>query len=328
MIMNSNRKFFRILIQAARLKMFHSAAILHSILILMVASNTIDCLTKNSLPRNFQNYYSTPASPTLVDNCPNGPPLQWRPHLDASSKALLAPIVVIGSLKNITFNDIQLTSSSGSSASSRQQIPAQSVNNLGTNIEALFSIIQVLKRPSLIGIPLKANNQIKLVYRVSPSLSTTNALQSLIETFANQTGSSSEPTQQLNSQQIKFSSRFHSTRLPAQEHQQQSMAPCALELSEQELVKKANKLFKLNQRYVLYLNQQQSGEQRQVASPAALKRPPGRQSIHQPASWPVQSPEPNQIINNNYPYPFATHEQLTNKTSKALFKILCRNCGK
>lgn len=234
----------------------------------------------------------------VQQRCPNGAPVQWRPYLDAASKAHLAPVVAVAALKHLNLTPIQLSVGGDSilTGPQQQQQPiafhAQNVNNVGVNIEATFAILSVLKR----GLPmsLNASQSIKLFYKVSASLSTTSALMTLANSQGGQDASGSRPSQ--------APASAHNQHLFRQLMQRQR-APCALELSEHELVRKAGKIFKLNRNYVLFLDQ----------APSQPMRGGG-----------LARGQPDVVG----PHPFATHELMTNQTSRALRKILCKNCGK
>jgi len=270
-----------------------------------------------------------------IQRCSGGPPLQWRPHLDVTSKAHLAPIVALATLKHLNLTPIQLTGNAILSQHQHQQqqlvYHPQNVNNVGVNIEATFSIATILKRS--VPIDLNAKQNLKLFYRVSASLSTTSALMTL---------ANSNPTSQFSSNHANSSEQTStSSSGPAQVRQlmqasprnlEMSQASCALDLSEQELVQKANKIFKLNQSYILFLDQ-----------PAATMNLNLNLNHHHHQQQQQQQPmQKLQFLNRRQQqvgavnrfggelslHPFASHELLTNQTSRALRKILCKSCGK
>lgn len=252
---------------------------------------------------------SSGASATISSeqHCRIGAPPQWRSYLDAASKSYLAPAVSLATLKHFTLAPLQLAGSPGATqlAGPRQQpFHAQNVNNVGALIEATFQITRVLKRTRLMD--LRPGQLVKLHYKVSASLSTTSDIIALANSGEQQAANWSAPT---------------GASLQSDER------PCALELTEAEL-RRGGKLFRVNQDYVLFLDQLVSVRrgpaarvQQQQATSATLfalhggQRQPvrGTESIWQPnISW----------------HPFASHEILANQTSRLIHRILCKNCGK
>lgn len=307
-----------------------------------------------------------------LQKCSNGPPLQWRSHLDAASKAHLAPIVVLGLLYDLNLNPIELTTPTNQFQASllqplnqqqRQQQLAyhpQNINNIGVNIEATFIVTKILKKS--LQTNLKITQTIKLIYKVSASLSTTKDLMTLINhNNENSIKNSTTDEQQaaITSQSLLLSNNNnHLSYLNqlANQRSQQMAATCSLDLSEHELVKKGEKIFKLNQNYVLFLDQQQNSllnhhqlqqhyhrqtqphsmleVQRAAAFSGGDNRNGGNYQLQH-----LNTAFKNLQVGAASPYlvtttldvslhPFATHELLTNQTSRALRKILCKNCGK
>lgn len=249
----------------------------------------------------------------VQQKCLGGAPVQWRPYLDVASKAHLAPVVAIGSLRHLSLTPIPLSSNLGESLSSssiQQQQPiafhAQNINNVGINIEATFSIVNVLKRT--IPMNLNASQTIKLFYKVSASLSTTSALM----TLANSNAAEQNPTAQSSRVLLPPTGSGISQQHSLRQLVRRERALCALDLSEHELEQKASKIFKLNKNYILFLDQVSSAPHASWRSQSGLK-PQGAAGLDGVMSQ---------------PHPFASHELLTNQTSRALRKILCKNCGK
>lgn len=320
-----------------------------------------------------------------LQKCSNGPPLQWRPYLDAASKAHLAPIVVLGLLQDLNLTPIELTTPTNQFQASllplnqqqRQQQLAyhpQNINNIGVNIEATFIVTKVLKK-SLQTTNLRVAPTIKLIYKVSASLSTTKDLMALINhNNENSTTTTTDLSSNNNNEQQSTTATSQSlllnnnhlssnlNQLATQRSQQMAAAAtCSLDLSEHELVKKGGKIFKLNQNYVLFLdqdskfNQQQQQHQqhyhRQTLSPHSMlevqraaafsgdtiRNGGNYQLQHLNAAYrnhlQVGAASPYltttaTTIHDVSLHPFATHELLTNQTSRALRKILCKDCGK
>lgn len=252
-------------------------------------------------------------SGAVQQRCPGGAPVQWRPYLDAASKAHLAPVVAIGSLRHLNLTPIPLLGNLGEplASSSIQQHPiafhAQNVNNVGVNIEATFTIVNVLKRTNPTS--LNASQTIKLFYKVSASLSTTSALM----TLANSNAAEQNLTQPARGLAPGAGSGQAQHQASFRQLMRRQRAPCALELSEQELEQKAGKIFKLNKNYILFLDQ---------AGLGAHKAGSRAQQASSRAAGASTEPSTSSV------YPFASHELLTNQTSRVLRRILCKNCGK
>ena len=240
----------------------------------------------------------------------SGPPPQWRPHLDAASKAYLAPAIAIATLKQCNFAPIQLGGRTSAQAAEQPlAFHAQNINNNGVNIEVTFKVHQQIKAADK-SLVLLRNSTIKLVYRVSASLSTTSDIIALANSV-----SASQVSGQQQALKLLPAETLHSAggRAPqlaqrASSGENQLAAGCALELSESELVKKGGKLFKLGQDYVVFLDRQQ---------------PLGRLA---------QSSQRQQAVGRQFaqlqPHAFATHEPLSNQTGRSINRTLCRNCGK
>lgn len=313
----------------------------------------------------------------VIERCTNGAPLQWRPHLDAASKAHLAPVVALGTLRHMNLTPIQLQSHH-SGYNSRQQQQAlmyhlQSVNNVGVTIEATFSVTNILKRPATM-LNLKPLQDVRLIYHISAPLSTTSALMTLANSgntstsdsastgTGTGTGTGTSGRHSASGPQTSGSSAFQIRGQMLQPNRftrlggdSLSPSPCTLELSEQEFTKKVNKLFKLNQNYIIFLDQSQSQTQAlgssRISAPRVLG--PNAHYYHRVAQSSQQYP---QVVNQRYHnhhsgqqqqqqsthpqyveapalqlaslQPFASHEPLTNQTSRSVSKILCKNCGK
>lgn len=247
------------------------------------------------------------------DRCKIGAPLQWRPYLDASSKAYLAPVVALATLKHFNLTPIQLAGSASSRASSRESVlfHAQNVNNVGVLIRATFQVQGVLRRTRLVD--LQAGRTIELLYKVDASLSTTSAIFALANSEQSSAAASKHQNQ---TSQPKTHQEPPSGSSFARFYPQQYIQPlldvdqCALELSENELVKRGGRLFKANQDYVLFL--EQTLRRRAINKHQAYAHQPQAVGGNEPLAW----------------HPFAAHEPVTNHTSRAIKKSLCRNCGK
>lgn len=287
------------------------------------------------------------------ERCKIGAPLQWRPYLDASSKAYLAPAVALASLEHFALAPIQLASSASSSSLSspssssslssltgrplkslqlaaaaaanlRQLQPqaslvqhAQSVNNEGVLIEATFKVRTVLRRPARSGLPfqipgpvdqLRPGRLISLHYRVSPSLATSGDILAL---------ASSSLEQQVN-QSRPFNGGFR---------RQTGGGECALELSENELTKKGADLFKVGRDYVLFV------EPAPISTAASginlARKLPNTNSRHQQHQQQhVGTFITNLMDHQDQWHAFATHEPVSNQTSRSVNRVLCKNCGK
>lgn len=291
-----------------------------------------------------------------LERCVNGAPLQWRPHLDAASKAHLAPIVALATLRHINLTPVQLQSShhysNRNQAHHHQSLVyhLQNLNNVGVTIEATFTISNVLKG-STPGQSPKAKQDIRLFYHVTASLTTTGALITLANSGNNTSNGENQARGSASISQGNNHMRsqlMHTSKLTRLNGADSIIAPCALELSEQELVKKVNKLFKMNRNYIIYLEQLQLQQQQQAQyqhssvfnlAEARMRAPPnvipfrGQQMANtQQVSRSYQS---DSFLASGSPgyqfnilYPFASHELLTNQTSRSVSKILCKNCGK
>lgn len=261
-----------------------------------------------------------------LQRCSNGAPLQWRPYLDAASKAHLAPGVVLASLQHLNLAPIQLAGGLAHQQQlAHQQLVyhPQNINNVGVTIEATFVVASVLKKSAQMG-QLKPLQTVKLLYKVSASLSTTSALM----TLANSNSQPSSGSNSSDSAGGEQNSILNQSQPPVQLKQQlmqrpraSEPAPCAFELSEHDLVRKVDKIFKLNQNYVLFLDQTAGAAlapQRPAAGhQQAHRASQGRQQVAAGGHQPAVSL-----------HPFASHEPLSNETSRALAKILCKGCGK
>lgn len=275
--------------------------------------------------------------------CSGGAPLHWRPHLDAASKAYLAPIVAVASLKHLNLTPIQLTGTSGSQVQNARQAQLvyhpQNVNNEGVNIEATFVILRVLKQSS--PVRLEEAQKLKLLYRVSASLSTTTAIMTLANgdiiaansnnTSEQQVATSGEFMSHLNSIQNQRQTLNQSKSQKQRTTEQPLAGVCPLDLSEHELAKKVNKIFKMNQNYVLFLEQafatnqrqqqqqHQQHQQQQQNQQQQLRQRQSAQQVAQIKSHPLWDAPL---------HPFATHELLTNQTYRALREIIIKGRGK
>lgn len=307
-----------------------SSRLLLLLLIGVVAASPADCVDGGQLRAAYSYQFPVGGVPPAMhqhQQCPSGAPLQWRPYLDASSKAYLAPAVVIATLKEFSLSPIQLNSPLQNYHHHQQQqqhqqqhqqqqttYHPQDINNAGVNIYATFNRLSVHKSRLA-----NISSTIRLVYRVSASLSTTTDLMQLAKSNTLSPASSLIQTPTTNSATIvqnRFGQRLQLQAVGGKlapsavdvtlADQQQHV--CALELGEQELEKKVNKLFKKNQNYILFLDQKQ--HQQQQSS-----------SAHQ---YHYQQQQQQQ----SFYYPFATHEPLNNQTSRALRRILCKKCGK
>lgn len=287
---------------------------------------------------------SAPGAPTALpsgaaapapsaERCRIGAPLQWRPHLDAASKAHLAPAVALARLAQFNLAPIQLAASTSSGQPSAQatvgrfesplSFHAQSINNVGVLIEATFQVSSVLKRAHKM-VELSRGQMVRLHYRVSASLSTTSDIISL-ESGGNSTSGSGRPDSV--ARLSSASGRKHLMQRARMEEL------CALELSEHELVKKGSNLFKVGQDYVLFLDQL-----------TTISKPPTRMHLlghsqapsrHQATRFhAAQQQHPATSTSEVFwsyevsLHPFASHEPLSNQTSRSIHRILCRNCGK
>lgn len=258
----------------------------------------------------------SPPSPQAVqrtinsEKCRLGAPIQWRQHLDASSKAYLSPIVVWATLKNVSTVPIQLIGHNQhvlSGPASSLQFHAQNVNSDGIHIEATFQLVQVIKKPRSVQVAsLRRAQTIKLLYKVSASLSTTN----LIMTLANNHNQSSP-------RQINVINHHLSG--------QQANPLCALELSESELIKMGSKLFKINQDYVLFLDQQPALTTTSL-TPLAKQR---KFALNKQQSQQQQQHQQVSLDQEGQLNSFALHEAVNNQTSRAIHRVLnCKTCGK
>lgn len=292
--------------------------------------------------------------------CSSGPPLQWRPHLDAPSKAYLAPVVALGTLIKVQIVPIGLNGAA-TKATLQQQLSLayhpQNINNVGFYIEATFLIKNLIKKASHQTTNITTNQIVKLHYKISASLATTNALMTLVNSNRlNQrtagfgspdlqvmggvnlldqpmfnVGSGSQQQQQLLRQQLQ---QLRQVQVHA--------PPCAYELSEQDM-RKANKMFQNQQNYILFLDQS-TQITTMGAIPAVNNNALSQQAIinsnwHKPqANGPqvhLYHPQSNHLSkaattprHDLSVQPFAPHEPVSNQTSRAIRKILFKDCGK
>lgn len=273
--------------------------------------------------------YLTPTQYPSVQRCSSGAPLQWRPYLDAASKAYLAPVVVLGTLKQLNLTPIQLTQQTRQQQHQSQQQIAyhpQNINNAGVNIEATFAVSAILKKRLEPPMAIKLMQTIKLIYKVSASLSTTHALMKLANSNLLNSSSNSSNSNEANSNLFPLNQSQHQSR-----EAQIKMPTCALDLSEHELVKKAGKIFKMNKRYVIFLEQSSLLSQRHFQQAPStqlnfnLNQYQNNQNKKQQQVGAVNS---FSLTNDLFLHPFATHELLTNRTSRAISKILGQSSGK
>jgi hypothetical protein len=260
------------------------------------------CASSSALAaaRDLRPLTFTPTQPAATlqmaitpERCKTGAPLQWRPYLDATSKAYLAPVVALASLERFTLSPIQLAGprSPKTPASDPRLHPlqaslvqhAQSVNNAGVLIEATFQVRKVLRRP-LRGADLGPGRLVSLLYKVSASLATTSDMIALA-----------------NSMEQANQSRVHreATRQP-------TGGECPLELTEKELSKRGGDLFKMGRDYVLFVEPTLSGLRRLTSA----RQQQQQQQVEQ--WW----------------HAFASHEPVTNQTTRSVNRVLCKNCGK
>lgn len=270
--------------------------------------------------------------------CPVSVPPQWRPHLDAASKAHLAPGVALASLKHLNIVPIQVSGGLLSQQAAPTQPIAyhpQNINNAGVTIEATFTVTAVIKRssPSMM---LQPNQTVKLLYRVSAALSTMNFS---LPIGASGSNPSYAPTSnKYGLPQMKNTSKQQqgagkrltpTTLLRAASADQQQV--CAFDLSEHELAKEAKKMFKVNKNYILFLDQTPAAAQTLVANNQRLKQlvaPAAMLAGVPQTTAPQKAMDAESAQHQQHLYPMATHTPLTNQTSRALSKILCKNCGK
>lgn len=258
--------------------------------------------------------------------CSSGPPLQWRPHLDAPSKAHLAPAVALGTLLRVQTAPIQLN---GGAAQTAMQQPLsslayhpQNINNVGFYIEATFLIKNLIKRTGGQPSHLRANQTVKLFYKISASLATTNTLMNLVNSNRlNQRSVSVGGHSELagsNALQQPFGFGPHVRQLT---QARQPQVPCAYELSEQDM-RKASKMFQNGESYILFLDQSSPGaapSQPALVNANRLQQQVGAMQAH---LHQLSAQEGSAV------QPFAPHEPLSNETSRAIRKILCKSCGK
>lgn len=257
--------------------------------------------------------------------CSSGPPLQWRPHLDAASKAHLAPVVALGTLLRVQTAPIQLN---GGAAQTTMQQPLsslayhpQNINNVGFYIEATFSIKNLIKRTGGQTNHLRANQTVKLFYKISASLATTNTLMNVVNSNRlNQRSVGGHPELQTagaasNALQQPFNLGPHVRQLT---QARQPQVPCAYELSEQDM-RKASKMFQNGDNYILFLDQ--SSHAAPHSQPALVNANRFQQQVGATQAHLQQD-------GSSSMQPFAPHEPLSNETSRAIRKILCKSCGK
>lgn len=243
--------------------------------------------------------FSLPA----LERCPSGAPAQWRPHLDAASKAHLAPIVALASLRQL-----QLL---GSGSAHNELLFYQlqnNINNPGLTIEATFSITSILKRPQAPpfaraapqpGQP-KMPPEVRLYYHVVGPNSMAS-LHSLLQ-LANQTSSS--PASKSNGAsgrgqlgQLRAKTGYGSQARTVNRSLAKAIGDqlasgvlsCALELSDNELNKKLARLFKLDQNYILYLDQYQSPTAATSSSYIAHSHSQAKKAAHTNEHQPANS---------------------------------------
>lgn len=89
-------------------------------------------------------------SSQMARSCPVGAPVQWRPYLDAPSKAYLSPAIVIGQLREVKLRS-----------------HPNDINSAGILFEASFVLSKILKSP--LRIDLRPEETIRLLYRTSSS---------------------------------------------------------------------------------------------------------------------------------------------------------------
>lgn len=280
--------------------------------------------------------------------CPSGPPPQWRPHLDMSSKAHLAPVIVIGKLEHLNMQSVSVHQSGSSSILSSSLVHLQpatadaainSINNNGFHIEASFKVLHVIKNSlandnsaKLLATSngfvstnpgyektLAVNDSLMLAYKVSESLSTTNTLM----TLAHSNDTCAEKQQdQSNYPLPAVNQKWHygatNSYASASYKSQVASRNCALELGEKEFVRRATQLFCLNQEYILFLSASSSSLSSSSLSGNSL------QWASISAGLLNQPTIPSTIW-----HAYATHEPVTNASKKALvFGLSKRHKGK
>lgn len=309
--------------------------------------------------------------------CPSGAPPQWRHHMDIASKAHLAPLVALGSLRHLRLTPIQLHHGAVAAAAAvaggqhqqalRHHAPqqvqsaestlaqhAQNVNNEGVIIEATFQIIKVIKRAQASPSVVRPMEELRLAYKVSASLSTNATLLSAATAPAalySARMSHASDAAAATRRQVQAPRAQLRTLTSAFEAQQDHVNECALELSELELERQVSKIFKLNQTYVLFLDVFARAPQQAAYIPLQpLQLSPSQQQRHNSYAAPNQQQQhqlllpqlhqrrvvsaqlaPIALVPTAAPvqwsvHAFATHEPLTNGTSRALKRVLC--CGK
>lgn len=290
--------------------------------------------------------YSTGLPPStnnghLLDRCPSGAPPQWRPFLDAPSKAHLAPCVVFATLRQINITTIQLASMAGgpSSAAHLRQAPAntfnpQNVNQVGVNIETTFEISRVLKN-SIRQLSLRMSQTVRLMFRVSGSLATTNALMNLTDASANNNHNNNNFAT-ISPQQAQYASEWMTPVAPA--------PSCAFELANEEELFGARKsdspsLFRTGKEYVLFLDQSTTSGSGMQSPVAGVRNQwqyelaaPSRSSRHQRQQQQMDLQQSSRHLTqqqlSSSVHAFVAHEPLSTATSRAIYKILCKGCGK
>lgn len=314
-----------------------------ALLVMISCQTSVSIRMDQQQQQHTNSILSTFQYPSL-ERCTSGAPPQWRKHLDAASKAHLAPVVALGTLRHLNLTPIQLQSHQGSYSSRLPQqvlvYHLQNIHNAGVTIEATFTVSNIFKKPATMN-NLKPMQDVRLFYHVGASLSTTSKL----ITLAN-SGNSTGSLRGSSALQVR-GQLMHPSRL-MRLNGDSSLAPCALELSENELVKRVNKLFKLDQNYIIFLDQYQAS---QIPNQLAISRSnPSSHSFHHklPQAPPIQPYQPG-LYRAQHPYqtnplspqkadplaldlgslhPFASHELLTNQTSRSVSRILCKDCGK
>lgn len=268
-----------------------------ALLVMILCQTSVSIRIFQQQQQHTNSILSTFQYPSL-ERCTSGAPPQWRKHLDPASKAHLAPVVALGTLRHLNLTPIQLQS----------RLPQQTlvyhlqnIHNAGVTIEATFTVSNILKKPTSMN-NLKPIQDVRLFYHVSASLSTISAS----ITKAN-SGNSTGSLRGSSALQIR-GQVMHPSRL-MRLNGDSSVAPCALELSENELVKRVNKLFKLNQTYIIFLDQYRA------------------QHPYQTNPLSPQKADPLALDLGSL-HPFASHELLTNQTSRSVSRILCKDCGK
>lgn len=251
------------------------------------------------------------------NQCPVGPPPQWRQHLDVSSKSFLAPVIVSGRLERTEVLSVGHQAAGNPTSPSATSI--NGINNNGVTLEMHFRIVQAYKNSvhKSQSPTLNQNELLKLYYRVSASLSTAKVLMAIAN---NNNNYGHQRNQAFHLDNFSPILNLHQTKTQTtsqqQQHQQQissyrsiNAQICALDLEEKEFSRRYKDIFRKNNTYILFLSPSNNNNN---------LHPPNQQTT----SHLLSNNNNNQMLRW---HAYATHEPLT---KRSLSKVLCKKCGK